>query len=427
MESKISRLERAEKLYREQLRNERLKREEAERRLYSDRQGAIKRNIRSIMVLSPSSHEGDEDKGLLHHYKNSLDDAEICIKRLETDLLKELETRQQLEKTLDNVVRSDEVYTGGDKLTPPSFSPVRDDVNERHFSASGGGTSEEYRMKITKLEARINSLETELEDEKTAHIRAIDLNSQKETLTSPARDSDGSKTKGDDPSQEDCISVPRLTMQTIREQLISLSAERDALRDIGDGSSMLHQAMEDIATSSSMLNQINDQETSGNSQSPFHVGRLKEMIKSRDLINIKLVEALRREKAKVVSMEVMISEQKENSDSMRNRHNHVLKEQNSLVNNLREQLEQEKKSSSKLSAPKNDSTSIAEIETKLSIAIGEKEKAIKDAKEMRANLNEIVSELMEAKVSDVCEVHESLIFIQIFFFLEVTQIKSSML
>ena len=54
MQSRLERLEEAEKRHRDQLRNERLKREEAERRLYTDRQGSIKKNIRSIMVMSPS-------------------------------------------------------------------------------------------------------------------------------------------------------------------------------------------------------------------------------------------------------------------------------------------------------------------------------------------------------------------------------------
>ena len=84
LQSRLERLEQAEKQHREQLRRERQKREEAERRLYADRQGSIRKNIRSIMAASPSAsaaspragEEGDAAALQLQHHRRCLADAE---------------------------------------------------------------------------------------------------------------------------------------------------------------------------------------------------------------------------------------------------------------------------------------------------------------------------------------------------------------
>ena len=114
MQSRLERLEEAEKRHRDQLRNERLKREEAERRLYTDRQGSIKKNIRSIMVMSPSpstplrsgtgAGEEAQDSALpqQQHLRKCLTEAEGAIQKLECDLLRELDARQQLERAVSN-------------------------------------------------------------------------------------------------------------------------------------------------------------------------------------------------------------------------------------------------------------------------------------------------------------------------------------
>ena len=90
---------------------------------------------------------------------------------------------------------------------------------------------------------------------------------------------------------------------------------RDALLAIGDGSQMTLKALSEVAESPSMLAKVKDMHANAagsghedSGASPFAVGRLTEILRSKELIHLKLVEALRQEKAKTSAMEALLSE-----------------------------------------------------------------------------------------------------------------------
>lgn len=449
MQSRLERLEEAEKRHRDQLRNERLKREEAERRLYTDRQGSIKKNIRSIMVMSPSpstplrsgTGAGEEahDSALLQqqHLRKCLTEAEGAIQKLECDLLRELDARQQLERAVSNsnsnggeegsALKKKETPLAGENWKDLSTPPPTASASSLLYGNSASAMRERQMAdESDRLRERLKDVSSQLEAERTLHAATKEKLSES---SSHAVEGRGGKAAsvfsplGPDDDKEH-IRVPRNTMQTIREQLISLSAERDALLAIGDGSQMTLKALSEVAESPSMIAKVKDmhanaagsgQEDSG--ASPFAVGRLTEILRSKELIHLKLVEALRQEKAKTSAMEALLSEYHDAEERYRESEESIsklrkeLRERDNSEESLRETVAAlERQNAVGRSDGGANAVAFAvdaevnELREKLAVeteekrqAVNERDKAQTEAAEMRENLNEMVGELYQYK------------------------------
>ena len=375
LQSRLLRLEKNERAYREQLRRERQKREEAERKLYTDRQGSIKRNIRSILSVggfaSPSSSSGNNNipsSPKEAEYRKCLDDAEATIKRMENDLLIELERRQQLERIV-SARETDE--TGG-----PGEHPVS--VQQEHMTpepmllfgssvSTGGSRDRKSRLNNGQTGPAAAALEETKTNGQLSGMKTPGSSSMTSITISP----DGKHVDGDD------IFVPRRTMQTIREQLVSLSAERDALLHMdGDVSGLVQRTLSNVATTPSMLKDVRARHGgSDDDQSPFAVGRLTEMMRSKELIHLKLVEALRQEKARCAAMEALLVEGNEppKSETVTAPTKHTAAELSKLESMLQHETDARRQ------------------------AVTQRDEAVENTAEMRRNLDDVVQELMDAK------------------------------
>ena len=403
LQSRLERLEQAEKQHREQLRRERQKREEAERRLYADRQGSIRKNIRSIMAASPSAsaaspragEEGDAAALQLQHHRRCLADAEEAIRRLEGDLLRELDARQQLERAAG--AGADAV--DGARSAAPSSAATPESSSLLFGNAATAARERREADDLARgLRERLEAVSAQLEEERTGHAAT----KQKLLLHSPAARANGAgapaatpgRGGGADADDGDHIRVPRHTMQTIREQLISLSAERDALLRLGDGSEMAVRALAEVAESSAMLERVRaagdrDAAAAAAGGPAFNVGRLTELLRSKELVHLKLVEALRQEKARTAAMEALLGEYHGAEERYR--------ESEEGIARLRRELGERAEAEARLREAAAAGGGGDNLRAELDAARRERDRAQAEAAEMRENLNEVVGELYQCK------------------------------